>query len=637
MSQLNLEFNRIPYVKGSNRRGPKDASEQYFSGNYHQKTDTLVRETIQNPLDHPSGNGPVKIVFRQRYVKSDEIPNKDELIKTMESLYNAAKKLKTNNDGIAVKFVERYKNAVNALKNEDIGILQISDYNTKGLTGSKNDMSSNIGRFLGGVGYFDDGSSGGGSGGLGKYAPFQFSGINFCLYSSYNIDEEYVYYGWGTNFTHELDGTEYTGEINMGSSTGGDYDVCKSTIKPKGGFLCEREELGTDVFALDFIKEDQGTISWSDEMTKAVIRNFFGSIIDEKLIVEIDEHNKENIIINRESIEELLSLFDENERKSSDNILADAFTVEGVNTFIEGVTFKSEPHQTPILGTCIVKVMQNDDFSSFFTYMRGPRMLIKNSRARYGDLPFAGVFICDSKEGNIALRNLEDSHHRDWIYSTNQDKKIRAEINGFVKFCIEKVAKFDNPDQFDLMGTSILSLGSSSGNAPGAGEGEEEKEAAVAIPKNVVTKGINSNSFSGEYKVDKDGKRKKVKPKKKKYKKPDEPATPRPSTQKKREYRVDDFKAVIFKNDEVENEYHLYIESNEISNIRTIDFQILGENHVLDVSFIDSIEDEDGNFINRDTRPNRGMNAFENLYLSAGQNKFIVKTTFNKKVQIILT
>ena len=49
------------------------------------------------------------------------------------------------------------------------------------------------------------------------------------------------------------------------------------------------------------------------------------------------------------------------------------------------------------------------------------------------------MFICTSDEGNNALRNLEDSHHRDWIYSTSQDKKIRAEINAFIKYCVEKI------------------------------------------------------------------------------------------------------------------------------------------------------------------------------------------------------
>lgn len=635
MSEVKLDFNRIEQAKGSVKKGPKDANVQYFNGDYHEKTDILVRETIQNPLDNPSGNGPVKILFRQRYVNSDEIPNKKDLIQTMESLCIRIKELKRNQDGIASGFVEFYNRAIKSLRAAKIGILQISDFNTTGLTGSKNDMSTNIGRFLGGVGFWDDESSGGGSGGLGKYAPFKFSGVNFCLYSSYNTDGEYVYYGWGSNFTHELNGVEYSGEINMGATVNGDYDVYKTTDKVSGGFLSEREELGTDVFALDFIKGEQGSFHWSDEMAKAVIRNFFGAIIDGKLIVEIDEYQKENIIVDKESIIELLSLFDESEKKSSRNIIADGYTVEGVQAFIKGDVFVSDPSsQTPLLGKCIVKVLQDEDFSSCFTYMRGPRMFIKSSRVRAGDLPFAGVFICDSREGNNALRNLEDSHHKDWIYTTNEDRKIRTEINTFVRYCVEKVAKFNNPDEFELKGTRLLSLGISAGNSPGSGEGEDENEAAVVIPKNVSTKGVKANHFWGEYKVSKDGKKKQIKPKKPKNKKPKKPQKPNPSSDRNREYKVDDFEAVIFKNDNVDNEYHLYIESNEHSNIRTIDFEIPGAS---EVAFVDSVIDDFGNPISRDTRKGKGLNAFENLVLSQGQNKFIVKTSFNKKVQINIT
>ena len=56
------------------------------------------------------------------------------------------------------------------------------------INSATSDLKSDIGRFLGGVGWWDDSSTGGGSGGLGKFAPFRFSGLNFCLYSSFNTN-----------------------------------------------------------------------------------------------------------------------------------------------------------------------------------------------------------------------------------------------------------------------------------------------------------------------------------------------------------------------------------------------------------------------------------------------------------------
>ena len=71
--------------------------------------------------------------------------------------------------------------------------------------------------------------------------------------------------------------------------------------------------------------------------------------------------------------------------------------------------------------------------------MRGPRMLINADKQKYGDLPYAGVFCCVSNEGNTLLRNIEDSHHRNWPFERKGlDRKIRREIQAFLKHCIRK-------------------------------------------------------------------------------------------------------------------------------------------------------------------------------------------------------
>lgn len=636
-----MEFYKVKHPKGGAKRGPKDANIQYFNGDYVEKIDILVRETIQNPLDHPvQGNNPVKIVFKQRYIDSEEIPNRKELLATLKALLLQIKQHKQSKTGIAAEFEKFYKEAVEMLNKSKICILQISDYNTTGLTGSRSDMKSDLGRFLGGVGWWDDSSSGGGSGGLGKFAPFRFSGINFCLYSSFNIDKEYIYYGWGTNFYHQIGTDHFSGETIMGSQKADDFDVVKSKKPMARGFLSERKELGTDVFSLGFIKEQQGSIEWRNEMAKAVIRNFFGAIIENKLIVEIEEYGKDKIVINESQIADYLSLFNSEEFSNSKNYVADGFTVEAVNCYLNGEDFKSQDGETPILGSCSIKIIQDNDLSRYFTYMRGPRMLIKSEKVRSGDLGFAGIFICESDDGNEILRRLEDSHHKDWIFESAQDKKVRKEINDFIKRVVEKIAKFDNPDEFSISGSKLLSIGegSSKGTDGKNDEGEQKEEAAVIIPKNVIKTKVKATDFGGEINVDKTGKKKGVKPKKPRYKKPGEGGATSKPTDKKREYRVDDFKAMIFKNDDNKNEYHLFIESDKLSNIRSISFDILGGDASLkDISFIESIVDKNGDELERDTRAGYSVNSFENFLLQSGQNKFIVKMKFDKKVQILIS
>jgi hypothetical protein len=634
-----LKFHKIKHPIGGAKRGPKDANIQYFNGDYEEKIDILVRETIQNPLDHPLGNEPVRILYKQRYVETNEIPSRDELLNTMKALQKSIAAYKQSDRGIAADFEKFYESAVKALENRQIGVLQISDYNTTGLRGSRADLKSEIGRFLGGVGWWDDSSTGGGSGGLGKFAPFRFSGVNFCLYSSFNTNNEYIYYGWGTNFYHELNGTAFTGEMIMGEEVADDYDVMKLDRPVEGGFLAERHELGTDVFALDFIKYKQGAFEWGKEMTRAVIRNFFGAIIEGKLIVEIDEYNKEKFIIDRSNIEDHLELFKADLFSNGKDYLADGYTVEAVKCYLEGEHFESKLDETPILGDCFIKILQNDEASRYFTYMRSPRMLIKTDKVRSGDLGFAGVFVCHSERGNEILRRMEDSHHKDWNYESAEDKRVRKEIVDFVKRVVDEVAKFDSPDEFTISGSRLLSIGGAapSGNGAGNGDGKQPEEAAVVVPINISTTKISSSSFGGVVKVDKKGNKKAKKPKRERYKKPNEGGTTTPSTKKKREYRVDDFKAVIFKNDANPREYHLFIEAPEITNIRTISFDVLGgDDSLKDVSFIESVSDSDGNQLTRDTRPGFTVNSFEKFYLQSGQNKFIVKTKFDKKVQIII-
>ena len=162
-----MRFLKIKHPIGGAKRGPKDANIQYFSGDYEEKIDILVRETIQNPLDHPLNDEPVKIIFKQRYVQTSEIPNKAQLTENLQALLDQIIQHKQSDRGIAAEFEKFYNDAVNKLGLDKISILQISDYNTTGLTGSRSDLKSDIGRFFGGVGWWDDSSTGGGSGGLG--------------------------------------------------------------------------------------------------------------------------------------------------------------------------------------------------------------------------------------------------------------------------------------------------------------------------------------------------------------------------------------------------------------------------------------------------------------------------------------
>lgn len=507
-------LNRIKQDPSANTIGPKNANMQYFSGDYLTRIDTLVRETIQNPLDHPiSKNKPVKIVFKQRKINVSEIPNGEILPETIKALLNSLYSYRDSEKGLIQDYIDHYTKALKSLENGQLDVLQISDYNTIGLEGRRSDMKSILGRFLGGDGVFDDGSVGGGSGGLGKYAPFSVSDLGFCFYSSRNKNKEYIYYGWGKYFTHEIDGIKYTGELNIG---GKNNDVMTRKSPWKEGFLSERKSKGTDVFVLGFSMPIQEKVILEEEITKAIIRNFFGAILDKKLVVEVETFDKQTKYINSKSISELLNLFDPIITKRKGELIPDGLTVEAVKCYSSGQSFKSTNFETPILGECFVKIQQHDDYSRNFTFMRGPRMHIYSKKISAGDINFAGIFICKTQDGNNELRRLEDSHHKKWKFDIDsKGRKIKKEIINFIEKCVDKVATFDNPDEFSISGASLLSFGNSGKDkANQVVDRTTNKSTAIIFPKNVRTSGVSKTSFNGEITVDKKGQKKKTKAKK---------------------------------------------------------------------------------------------------------------------------
>lgn len=627
-----LKLNRV--LQGDAKPiGPKNANRQYFNGEPLEQLDKIVRESIQNPLDNPiDSDVPVKVVFKNRFINVNEIPEREELIKTIEALIEELEKQKKSKDGQINDFIKSLTKGKILLSKKNIGVLQISDYNTTGLTGSIKDTQTILGRFLGSVGYFDDSGGGGGSGGLGKFAPFLASMINFCFYSSFNIDNEFLYYGWGDYFTHEINGKKYRPEINIGTKNS---DVFKSKKKPNliKGFLAEREELGSDVFALGFEKPIFSKNKWVEDVSKATIRNYFGSIIENKLEVEIHDSNGDKILLKRSTINDYLKLFDKNQKViRGSKLMPDALVLEAIDAFQNGKVYEENISG---LGLCSFRIIvdSENEFSRYITYMRKPRMLIEWEKKNLGDIPFSAVFCTLSDASNEILRNTEDSHHTKWNYENlHNGRDIKKELKKFIENCIKDSCTSSVSDEFEISGTTLLTFGTNK-KGKSANSSEVTKEATPNLfPINNSIEKTPTPKFSGTYIVGGDT-LKKPEPKKPKYVKRGIPGNSKRKTEEKREYRVADFKPSLFKNDSNSNEYYFFINSDKKTNIRRICFSL---NRAEDVLFISQILDKNGKSLSKDTSSNNGPNTFENFELEKGQNKFVIKTKFDKKFEILI-
>ena len=157
--------------------GIGDSGVETFNGNTIK---SLAREICQNSLDANLQNGkPTKIEFRQFEVDSSDIPDFKGLAEALQAALDFWTIQKS--DKKAEKF---FNNALAITKKATISCLRISDFNTTGLLGSREEYSSPWCNLTKSTGASDKSGSNGGSFGIGKYAPFACSMLRTVFYST---------------------------------------------------------------------------------------------------------------------------------------------------------------------------------------------------------------------------------------------------------------------------------------------------------------------------------------------------------------------------------------------------------------------------------------------------------------------
>ncbi len=127
----------------------------------------------------------------------------------------------------------------------------------------------------------------------------------------------------------------------MGETSVGDNgDVLKRSSALEEGFLSERKELGTDVIIIGQPKNIQP--QWIDLMTQSVIRNFFASILEKKLVVKIENIKGESRTIDPDTLFDFLGLFDPYQRRRDfKEIPPDSDILQCIDAFQYGEVFNS--------------------------------------------------------------------------------------------------------------------------------------------------------------------------------------------------------------------------------------------------------------------------------------------------------
>ena len=230
MINWNFPPNNYGQVTGLN-----DAGIETFRGN---PLDSLAREINQNSCDAKDNNnsGPVEVHFNLIYIPTDYFPEKDSFVNILKS---SREYWKDN-----AKTRQFFENAISIMELEQIPFLKISDYNTTGLTGAKDEHRGGWHNLIKSVGSSDKDSNSGGSFGIGKHAPFACSDLRTVYYGTKEVGSGIeAFQGVAKLVTHlnehgePTQGTGYYGIIEKNKPITATADVNK---------ICRRADIGTD-------------------------------------------------------------------------------------------------------------------------------------------------------------------------------------------------------------------------------------------------------------------------------------------------------------------------------------------------------------------------------------------------------
>ena len=269
-----------------------DPSSAHFSDDPVSK---LVREVIQNSLDAKESGltTPVVVRFTETIIRRGLI-GAPELKRHLVACRNRSK------DEKWFQIRDAYQRALDTLRPRQIRCLKIVDSGTTGLNGAKWDALV----FQEGA-VQKSGGAPGGSYGIGKNAVFNLSDLQTVFYCTRYLDGRKgrveKFQGKATLMTHPDPHNESRDLQHIGFFRSSNGEPIFTTQIHK---FFRLDEPGTGVFIIGFNPRSQ---NWADEITSAVIENFFYAIHYKMLVVEIETDEGSKINISHETLDHLFS------------------------------------------------------------------------------------------------------------------------------------------------------------------------------------------------------------------------------------------------------------------------------------------------------------------------------------------
>ena len=279
---------RFPSNDYGEKKGINDSGVSLFRGTPLR---SLAREICQNSLDAARAKT-IVVEFNAFDISTTSLPGYEALKDTFErcaDFWSDQKSVTTKNF---------FSNAIDKITADKIHMLRISDFNTAGLTGSREEVNTNWTNLTKSSGVSDKNSTAGGSFGIGKFAPFACSDFSTVFYSTYDEKGMEASQGISRLVTFRREDDQTTQGIGYYGEDRNTTTYSQLRLDPN--FSRSEGQHGTDIYIAGYkhFAEEDG---WEKSIIISILDSFLGAIWDEKLIVKVGD-----IEISKPTLNELI-------------------------------------------------------------------------------------------------------------------------------------------------------------------------------------------------------------------------------------------------------------------------------------------------------------------------------------------
>lgn len=430
------KFWNFPSARGIQKESINDPGIETFKDH---PLNSLAREICQNSLDACDNHEkPVLIKFDRFSIDTSDFPG----IEVFKKNHEYAEETWSGNN----QALEYLGKAKSILEEKNINFLKISDFNTKGLIGAEsNDLGSPWSTLVKEVGSSNKSDTSGGSFGIGKFAPFANSDIRTVFYSTH-IPKGNFYIGVSKFMSFDTSNNETTTGVGYFSSSEDSHSINEDIPFIENQ---RANKYGTDIFIAGFNKDD----SWSSEIIKSVINNFFVTIWKGKLTVSVD-----GVIVDVNNLQHFIDKFGDDDTKGYYEVLTSEDTIK--LDVVEHSKILGEPYG-PEFGykenDATLYLLKSDSGNRRILMTRSTGMTLFEQKNISSSIFFSGILMIEGEKMNSDFKKMENPAHNEWSHERyledpRKAKRMYDNLRKFNRTAVIEKFQETTGDEMDATG-----------------------------------------------------------------------------------------------------------------------------------------------------------------------------------------